>query len=435
MHILFLSHYFPPETNAPASRTYEHAKRWVKHPDVRVTVITNHPNHPYGVLYPGYKNRMLTREEKDGIEVNRVKTYLAPNAGFVKRTLNYLFYMGASAIAAVRMPKPDIVVATSPQFFCAVAGFIVSRLKRCPFIFELRDIWPDSIVSVGAMRPGLIIRLLERLELFLYRQSRLIVAVTDAFRENLIKRGILGSKICVIKNGVDISFFSPRPVPGDLARELGGKGKFIVSYIGTVGMAHAVDKIIEAAEKLRNVPDILFLVVGEGAQKKNIEKLVRQKNLSNVKVLPGVSKEKISDYYALTDLNLVTLRNTPLFKTVIPSKIFEIMAMERPILCTVDGECRQIIEQAGGGIFVEPENTDEMVQAIRTLWQEKSQLMAMGKNGRRFVKTHFKRNDLAIRYLDMLSAIPSSEKSDSKDSHCQTGFTTSLPEKFSLHTG
>ncbi len=434
MHILFLSHYFPPETNAPASRTYEHAKHWVKNPDVRVTVITNHPNHPYGVLYAGYKNRMLTREEKDGIEVNRVKTYLAPNAGFVRRTLNYLFYMGASAVAAMRMPKPDMVVATSPQFFCAVAGFIVSRLKRCPFIFELRDIWPDSIVTVGAMRPGLIIRLLERLELFLYRQSELIVAVTDAFRENLIRRGIPASKICVIKNGVDISFFSPRPVPADLAQELGAKGKFVVSYIGTVGMAHAVDKIIEVAEQLRDVPDILFLIVGEGAQKKTVQKMVREKGLPNVTVLPGVSKEKVADYYALTDLNLVTLRGTPLFKTVIPSKIFEIMAMERPILCTVEGECRQIIEQAEGGIFVEPENTDEMVQAIRTLWQEKSQLMAMGKNGRRFVKTHFERNDLAMRYLDILSALPSSEESDSKK-FSLPGFTTSLPEKFSLHTG
>ncbi len=387
-------------------------------------MITNHPNHPYGILYTGYKNRGLTREEKDGIEVNRVKTYLTPNAGFFKRTLNYLFFMGASAVAAVRMPKPDIVIATSPQLFCAAAGFIVSRLKKCPFIFELRDIWPDAIVSVGAMRPGLIIRILKRIEIFLYRRSTLIVAVTDAFQENLIKRGIPGSKIRVIKNGADISFFYPRPVPADLAQKLGGRGKFIVSYIGTVGMAHAVDKIIEAAEKVRDIPDILFLVLGEGAQKKKIEKLVRQKNLPNVRVLPGVSKEKISDYYALTDLNLVTLRNRPLFQTVIPSKIFEIMAMERPILCTVDGECRQIIEQAECGIFVEPENTDQMVQAIKNLWQEKSQLIIMGKNGRKFVKTHFERNDLAMKYLDILSAVASSQAPDLKTlTDCFQGFS------------
>ena len=189
-------------------------------------------------------------------------------------------------------------------------------------------------------------------------------------------------------------------------------------------MAHAVDKIIEAAEKVRHIPDILFLVLGEGAQKKKIEKLVRQKNLPNVRVLPGVSKEKISDYYALTDLNLVTLRNRPLFQTVIPSKIFEIMAMERPILCTVDGECRQIIEQAECGIFVEPENTDQMVQAIKNLWQEKSQLIIMGKNGRRFVKTHFERNDLAMKYLDILSAVASSQAPDLKTlTDCFQGFS------------
>lgn len=407
MHILFLSHYFPPETNAPASRTYEHARRWVKNPDVRVTVITNHPSHPYGVLYAGYKNEWLTREDKDGIEVLRVKTCLAPNAGFFRRTLNYLFFMAASVTATIKMPRPELVVATSPQFFCAAAGFIVSQLKRCPFVFELRDIWPESIVTVGAMKPGPMIRILEKLELFLYRRSTLVVAVTNAFRDNLIRRGIPGSKIHVIKNGVDLSAFSPRPVSMNLIRRLDAEGKFVVSYIGTVGMAHAVDKIIEVAEQLRDVPDILFLIVGEGAQKKTVQKMVREKGLPNVTVLPGVSKEKVADYYALTDLNLVTLRGTPLFKTVIPSKIFEIMAMARPILCSVDGECRKIIEKAGCGVFAEPENVEHTVHVIRKFRQEKELLSAMGKNGRSYVKQYSDREDMADRYLDMLNKISS----------------------------
>lgn len=405
MHILFLTHYFPPEVNAPASRTYDHAKRWVKIPGVRVTVLTNHPNHPYGRLYSGYENRRLTREEKDGIDVRRVRTYLAANAGFLRRTLNYLFFMVASVSASSGMPKPDIVVATSPQFFCAAAGFMVSRLKRCPFVFELRDLWPESIVSVGAMGKGPAIRILEKIELFLYRQSARVVALTRAFRRNLTDRGISGTGICVIRNGADLSFFSPRPVPEKLIAELGAEGKFVVSYIGTVGMAHGVDKIIEAAERLRDVPDILFLVVGEGARKKKIRELTAQKRLANVRVLPGVSKEKVRDYYAVTDLNLVTLRNLPLFRTVIPSKVFEIMAMARPILCSVDGECREMIEQAGCGLFTEPENVGKMVQVIRELRQERERLIVMGENGRKFVERHFNRDDLARDYLDVLRAI------------------------------
>ena len=292
MHILFLSHYFPPETNAPASRTYEHARCWVKTSDVRVTVVTNHPNHPYGVLFQGYENRWLTREEKDSIEVLRVRTCLAPNAGFFGRTLSYLFFMVAGVTATIKMPGPELVVATSPQFFCAAAGFIVSQLKRCPFVFELRDIWPESIVTVGAMKPGPMIRILEKLELFLYRRSTLVVAVTNAFRDNLIRRGIPGSKIHVIKNGVDLSAFSPRPVSMNLIRRLDAEGKFVVSYIGTVGMAHAVDKIVEVAEQLKDIPDILFLIVGEGAQKKCIQKMVREKGLQNIRGAAGRFQRK-----------------------------------------------------------------------------------------------------------------------------------------------
>lgn len=405
MRIFFLSHYFPPEVNAPASRTYDHAKRWVQEPDIKVTVITNHPNHPNGILYPGYQNQWVTREEKEGVDVYRVKTYLTPNKGFLRRTLNYLFFMVVSVIAAIRLPKPDVVVATSPQFFCAVAGYLVSRMKKSPFVFELRDIWPESIITVGAMRPSLPIRLLEKLELFLYRKSTRVIALTDAFKENLISRGIIPSKIEVIKNGVDLSFFHPGPVPTDLIDELGVDGRFVASYIGTVGMAHAVEKIVEVAETLKGVREILFLVVGEGANKEKIQYLATKKGLSNIKILPGVSKGRVRDYYAVTNLNLVTLRNTPLFRTVIPSKIFEIMAMGRPILCAVDGECRKIIEQSGSGVYVEPENVDKMAETILQLWKKKDSLGKMGENGRVFVEQYFNRDELARAYLGLLREV------------------------------
>ncbi|MFP3867797.1 MAG: glycosyltransferase family 4 protein [Desulfobacteraceae bacterium] len=402
MKILFLSHYFPPEVNAPASRTYEHAKYWVQECGVSVSVITNHPNHPRGVLYPGYENRWFTKEEMDGIEIQRVKTYLAPNSGFRRRILNYLFYMVAAVIAGIRGSKPDVLVATSPQFFCAVAGYLLSKIKRCPFVFELRDLWPESIVAVGAMRPGMVLRIIEKLELCLYRHSDLIIALTDAFKKNLIKRGVPAANIRVIKNGVDLSFFSPRGAPEALKVEIGTQGKFVVTYIGTIGMAHAIDKIVAVAEQLKNNNSLLFLIVGEGSEKDAIQELIQYKGIQNIKVLPGVSKDQVRDYYALSDINLVTLKKAELFGTVIPSKIFEIMAMARPILSTVDGECRQIIEEAGSGIFVEPENVKQMATILLKLSKQPDILEAMSQNGRRFVERYFSRTQLAHHYLELL---------------------------------
>jgi glycosyltransferase involved in cell wall biosynthesis len=313
--------------------------------------------------------------------------------------------MIAAVVASLSVSKPDLVVATSPQFFCAVAGYLVSRLKRRPFVFELRDLWPESITTVGAMRPSLPIRYLEKMERFLYRKAVRVVALTEAFKRNLIARGFPSSKIEVITNAVDLSFFTPLSRPLELAGKLGLNGEFVASYIGTVGMAHAVEGVVEAAEKLRTHPEILFLVVGEGAHKKKTEEMVIRKGLPNIKVLPGVSKEQVRDYYAVTDLNLVTLRNTPLFRTVIPSKIFEIMGMGRPILCAVDGECRKIVEEAECGVFVEPENVEQMVETILNLRQKRGALEAMGRNGRSFVERFYNRDVLAEKYLELLKEV------------------------------
>jgi colanic acid biosynthesis glycosyl transferase WcaI len=405
MHILFLTHYFPPEVNAPASRTYEHAKRWLREPDVQVTIVTNHPNHPTGKLFAGYRNAWLTIENLDGIRVRRVKTFLAANAAVFRRTANYLLFMVAAIAGSIGVRKPDVVVATSPQFFCAVAGYIVSLLKGKPFVFELRDIWPDSIVTVGAMRPSVVIRLLEKLELFLYRKATLVIAVTDSFRDNLIRRGIAPDRIVVVKNGGDLDFFNPRPRPLELAVRLGTEEKFVAAYIGTIGMAHAVETIVEAAVLLRNRDDILILVVGEGAHKAKVEELVASKRLRNIKVLPGVSKDEVRDYYALTDLNLVTLRKKPLFLTVIPSKIFEIMAMARPILSAVNGESRQILEAAGAADFAEPENPAEIADAIIRLRHNPEKLASMARNGRAYVEENYDRNRSAAKFLGYIKRL------------------------------
>ncbi len=410
MHILFLTHYFPPEVNAPASRTYEHAKRWVREHGARVTMVTNHPNHPRGILYPGYKNQWLTKEDIDGISVRRVKTFLTANAGILRRTFNFLVFMIAAIVGSFGVRRPDVVVATSPQFFCAVAGYIVSRIKRRPFVFELRDLWPDSIVTVGAMQPSLLLRLLERIEIFLYLRADLIVAVTDSFRENLVGRGIPAEKIVVVKSGVDLDFFRPQVPSPSLVEKIGAEGKFVAAYIGTVGMAHAVDTIVNAAELLRDAPNILFLIVGEGAGRAKVASLITAARLENVKLLDAVNKDDVRGLYALTDLNLVTLRDKPLFLSVIPSKIFEIMAMARPILSSVHGESRRILEAAGAAEFVAAEDAVGLAAAIRRLSNEPGRLRQMGENGRRFVEENYDRRGSADTLLEHLKEIAGDEQ-------------------------
>ncbi|MCX8108157.1 MAG: glycosyltransferase family 4 protein, partial [Verrucomicrobiae bacterium] len=320
-------------------------------------------------------------------------------------TVNYAWFMVAGFLGAIGAGKPDVVVATSPQFFCAVAGWMASRWHRCPFVFEVRDLWPESIVTVGAMRPGLGIRALEKLELFLYGQAKRIIVVTDAFRENMVSRGVPGEKIIVIKNGVDLDFFRPGDGCGPLRKELGAEGKVIVAYIGTLGMAHALDKVVEVAEVLKECNELMFVIVGDGAERVRIERMIAEKQLLNVRLVPAVRKEKVVDYYAVSDIGLVTLRNKPLFRTVLPSKIFEWMAMAKPIVCTVQGECRELLTKAGAAVFAYPEDVKGMAEAIVALAEDRDRMQKMGKRGREFVEKNFDRDRLAREYLEVLKGV------------------------------
>jgi len=403
MKILFLTHYFPPEVNAPASRIYEHAKEWAKDKDTEVTVITNNPNHPEGILYEGYENGWFQKEEIDGIEVIRVKTYLAANKGFLKRTINYLFYMLMAIAASPKVGKKDVVIASSPQFFCACGGYLASVVKRVPFVFELRDIWPESIVSVGAMKRNCIIGFFEKVALFLYKRSALIISLTDSFKEFLISRGIDASKIAVVKNGVELDNFNRERINVEkFKREIGVGPKKVVSYIGTLGMAHALDKVMDCAKNLEATEDVQFLIVGSGAEKDKLEEKKSRGNIKNVTFVDQVSKEEVRKYYGISDIGLVTLKKDEGFKSVIPSKIFEYMAMEVPIIISVDGEARQIVEESGGGIYAEPENVDQMTEAIRNLIRKPETRAEMGKNARMYVERNFERKKLARNCLDAL---------------------------------
>ncbi len=364
MRILFLTDNFPPEVNAPAVRTFEHARLWVR-AGHQVTVITCAPNFPRGRVFEGYRNRLVQREQLEGIRVVRVWTYIAENKGFLKRSLDYLSFALAATVAGL-FEDADVVVATSPQFFTTWAGWALSRIKRRPWVFELRDLWPETIEAVGAVKHRWLLDLLERVELALYRDADAVVPVTPAFKANLTRRGIDPAKIHVVTNGVDRHYFQPRGGDPELRARLGLTQPFIIGYIGTHGLCHGLDFIVEHAAALAE-DGVGFLFVGDGAAKAELVAQARRLGLQNVVFSEPVKKEEVADYLALVDASLVPLRKSDTFKTVIPSKIFESAAMRKPILLGVEGQAKQILDEFGAGLSFEPENAAEFLAAARQL--------------------------------------------------------------------
>lgn len=402
MHILFITDNFPPESNAPATRTYEHARHWVE-AGHDVSVITCHPNFPEGRIFPGHRNAWYATEQMDGIRVVRVKTYVAANAGLAKRTLDHVSLVPPAVVAGLLQRRPDVVISTSPQFFAAIAGWLLAVLHRRPYVFELRDLWPASIVGVGAMREGRTIRMLERLELALYRRASAVVSVTRSFRDDLVGRGIDPEKIHVILNGIDGAHFSPGPKPHQLAASLGLFGAVVVGYLGTHGMAHGLENVLAAAERLRQRSVIKFLFVGGGAERERLVALARERGLSNVVFIPVQPRQAMADYWRLCDIALVHLHDRPVFSTVIPSKIFEAMATHRPILLSApDGEARKLVEETGVGAWVTPDDPESLAAAIADLAGDPARRAKMAESCAQAAPM-FTRAEQADRMLSVLS--------------------------------
>jgi glycosyltransferase involved in cell wall biosynthesis len=406
MHILFLTDNFPPEVNAPASRTFEHCRAWVA-AGHRVTVVTCAPNFPSGRVHPGYRNRLWSRETIEGVEVVRVWSFITANEGLFKRSLDYASYMVGAVLAAPFVRGVDIVVATSPQFFTACAGAIVAAARRRPFVFEVRDLWPESIRAVGALANERVLIWLERLELFLYRRASAVVAVTHAFRDNLTRRGVDGAKIHVVTNGADLTRFAPIPRDAELARRHGLTDKFVAGYIGTHGMAHALDTLLEAAARLEAHPEgrsVRLLMLGDGATKQALKARARAMGLTSVVFLDSVAKSEVARYWGLLDVSIIHLRKAELFATVIPSKLFEGMAMGVPVAHGVPGESAMIVEREGVGLTFESENADSLVEALLTLARDHT-LRAEHARRARAAAARYDRAVLAGQMLTVLEMV------------------------------
>lgn len=366
MRILFLSDNFPPEVNAPANRTYEHCKHWVTS-GVQVTVITCAPNFPKGKVYDGYKNKLYQTEIIDGIKVIRVWTYITANSGFVKRILDYISFAIMAFFAGLFI-KTDLIVATSPQFFTAVAGRWLAFFRRKKWVMEVRDLWPESIIAVGAMKKGKAIQFFEWVEKRLYKNADHIVVVTDTFKKKIAARGIPSDKISVYKNGANLELFVPQPKNETLLQKHKLKGKFVLAYIGTHGMAHGLDFILKAIKPFETShPDIAFLFIGDGAKKAELVEQAATLQLQNAVFVDSVSKKEVVDYLSIMDVALVNLKKSDTFLTVIPSKIFEAAAMGKPILLGLEGETKGIIEQYKAGVCYEPENATAFSNAVNEI--------------------------------------------------------------------
>ncbi len=402
MRILFLSDNYPPEVNAPASRLSEHAKYWIAD-GADVNVVTTAPNFPEGVLFEGYKNAWYSREEKDGVDLVRVKTYITRNEGFIKRSLDYISFMFTGFFAGLFQKKPDVLVATSPQFFNAIGGWALAKVRRVPYVFEVRDLWPASIAALGAVKYPLILKWLEKLELFLYRNADAVITVTEAFKDDLMSRGIDGDKIHVVLNGVDLSRYSKAETKDvELAEAHGLEGKFVAGYIGTHGMAHGLEKIVEAAELLRDQPDVRILLVGAGSEKEKIETMVAERGLDNVVSLGRFPKEDMNRIWSLCDVSLIHLRDLPVFETVIPSKLFESMGVGIPVLMGLPkGEATGIVEASDCGELCEPENPQSIADTLGRMHQDKERYQQMVENCLKASKV-YSREALAKKMANIL---------------------------------
>ncbi len=401
MNILFLTDNFPPEVNAPASRTYDHCREWVKK-GAQVTVLTCAPNFPKGKVYDGYKNKLCQVEMMDGIRVIRVWSYIVANKGFLKRTLDYISYSVTSFFAGLFV-KTDLIIATSPQFFTALSGRTLHFWKHKPWILEIRDMWPESIKTVGAMNDNLFIRYFEWEEMRCYRSAKKIVVVTDSFKEKIATRGISAEKIEVVKNGVNRELFMPIPKDEALLKELGLQGKKIIGYIGTHGMAHKLDFIIKCAKHMDGINNYHFLFLGNGAERDNLIKLKNELNCSNVTFLESVPKQEVKQYISILDICLINLRKSPLFTTVIPSKIFENAAMAVPILMGVEGEAQRIVESYEAGVCFEPENEEDFLAKLQLLQNDDN--LAKYKQGCLKLAEAFDRRVLAERMMEVCKVV------------------------------
>lgn len=412
MKILYVSQYFPPEMGAPAARAAELAYHWAE-AGHNVSVLTGFPNHPTGIVPAEWRSRLrrLIYHKKSGrVDVFRTWLWPLPNRKAHERMRNYASFCFSASLRGLTLPRPDVIIATSPQLLVGLAGWWLAFARQIPFVFEVRDLWPESLTAVGLGNPdSLLHHTLAAVAKFLYERSDRIVVVTPAFKQRLIEDWrVPAEKISIVENGVETDMFAPAPEAANqsLRKQLGVEGQFLVSYVGTMGNAHGLETLLDAATQLqRQNSNVLFLLVGEGAEKGRIKTLAQSRNLANVRFLDQQPREKIPAFISASDVCLVLLKKTDVFKTVIPTKMLEFMSCARPVILGVEGQARQIVEEAEAGLAIEPENAEALVRAIQRLAGNRELGMALGQKGREHILRHFSRGRTSEKYIQVLQGM------------------------------
>ena len=400
MRVVLLTHYFPPEVGAPQARLYELASRTAAAGHT-VTVVTGFPNYPTGVVPPSYRGHFRMEESMDGVRVVRTSVYATPNRGFVRRILNHLSF-AASSLTAVRKVGPaDVLFVESPPLFTGLAALGYRRLKRAPYVFNVSDIWPESAVQLGALRNRWAVRLGEMLEMHLYRRAARVSVVTPGMVERLAARGVPREKLFLLTNGVDTDVYRPMPANAELARKLGLEGRKVFLYAGTHGMAQGLDVVLEAARRTAD-PSVLYVLAGEGAEKEALMKKAAAQRITNALFVPNQPKSLMPDLLNLAYATVVPLKKLDLFKSALPSKMFESMASAKPIVASVWGEAADLVERAGCGVVVAPEDPVALNQAVEKLAADPQLARELGDKGRRYVMDHFDRRVIAERFITLL---------------------------------
>jgi glycosyltransferase involved in cell wall biosynthesis len=407
--ILYVSQYFPPEMGAPAARASELASHWAQ-AGHEVSVLTGFPNHPTGVVPAEWRarlRRLIYHEKIGGADIFRTWLWPLPNRKAHERMRNYSSFCVSAALRGLAIPRPDVIIASSPQLLVGLSGWWIARARQLPFVFEVRDLWPESLAAVGVgSEDSLLYHALGSVAKFLYERANRIVVVSPSFKAHLMRHWLVpAEKIAVVENGVETDLFSPAPAPASLAlrRQLGAEGKFLMCYIGTMGNAHGLETLLDAAGQLQlQKSNAKFLLVGEGAEKERIKTLAQSRGLTNVSFLDQQPREKIPAFISASDACLVLLKKTDVFKTVIPTKMLEFMSCARPVILGVDGQARQIIEDAGAGLVIEPENPAALVSAIHQLSADRELCVTLGQKGREHILRHFSRARTAEKYIDVL---------------------------------
>lgn len=395
MRILMVTDCFVPETNAGAVRAYEHCRRWAEQ-GASVTVLTSVPNFPSGIAHEGYRNRLWQEEVRDGIRVVRVWTYMAPNRGVMLRSLDFLSFAVTSLVAGL-FERPDVIVATSPQLLAALSGCLLALVKRKPWVFEVRDLWPDSVVGVGVLKESILIRALRMMERWLYARATRIVAVTKGISQAIATRCATPGKIGIVYNGVDTGRFVPRDVPAELREKYGLAHSYVAGYIGTLGFSQGLETLLEAAAMMKDDP-VRILFVGEGQNGDFLRQRAKALNLDNVDLVGEKEEDALLEHIALCDSVIVPLRSHPVFTTAIPSKTFEAAAMEKPIIVSAHTEAAELVARYGAGVSAEPENPAALASAINRLRQGPELTESAARGGRRLAHD-FERTQLADQML------------------------------------